>query len=83
MPAHPAFYIQDQFLDKASELSRYVESELAQILSRSTTAARFLQRYRNTASNYPLEERHMRGVSSMVGVYENGLTGVLIDDGNG
>ena len=86
LAAHPAFYIfylyQDQFLDRASELSRYFESELAQILSRSTTATRFFQRYSNTLSN-PLKECHMRGVSSMLGVYENGLTGVLVDDGNG
>ena len=77
------YHYQHQFLDKATELSQYYEDDIAQLVSGGTIATSFFQRYSNTPSNYPVKEYHMRGVSSMVGLYENAMSGVLVDDDNG
>ena len=77
------YHDQDQFLVRASELSRYLENDIAELSSsRDSPATSFFQLYSNTSSK-PLKECHMRGVSTMVGLYENGISGVLIDDGMG
>lgn len=84
--SHPAFYhYQDQFLDNSSELSRFFEDDIAHLLSRpwGTIATRFFHQYSNKPGNTPLEECHMRGVSTLVGLNENGISGVLVESGIG
>ena len=75
-PSQPClFHYQDQFLDRTSELSQYYENDIEQLLSRDITiATRFFQQY-------SFFQSHMRGVSSMVGLYENAMSGVLIGHG--
>ena len=65
-------------------MSEYLENDIAQsTINRRGLAASFFQRYSNMPSNIPVKECHMRGVSTMVGLYENGISGVLIDDDMG
>ena len=82
LPAHTFLY-QDHFLDEHSEMSEYIGNDIAEVSSsRDSTATNFFQLYSNTSSK-PLKECHMRGVGTMVGLFENGISGVLINDGMG
>ena len=65
-------------------MSEYLENDIAQSsINRRGIAASFFQRYSNMPSNIPLKECHMRGVSTMVGLFENGISGVLVESGIG
>lgn len=76
---------QDYWASKASEMSQYVESSVADVSSENTLRhikhvipsqkAHYLENL--------LEKYQVEGIRKLVGFLENGFKGILIDQGQG
>jgi len=76
---------QDRFLDGAFEFSEYIENDMTQIQSRIELAPHLFQRNINRlqrSSDAPLGDKYTKDVHLLVGLYENGVSGMLIDRGD-
>jgi len=68
---------QDQYCDTLLEKTSEFVDGLAEDLVRLRVLGNNLQRY----SNVPLEECHKRGASMLIGLYEYGVPGMLMNQG--
>jgi len=68
---------QDQYCDTLLEKTSEFKDGFAEDLGRLRLLSNNLQRF----SNVPLEECHKRGASMLIGLYEYGVPGMLMNQG--